>query len=40
MRNCFIAAQAPMENTVNDFWQMIYQTSSHSIVMLTQHGEV
>ena len=33
--NDVIATQAPMENTVTDFWQMIYDYNIDKIVMLT-----
>ncbi|KRX15076.1 Tyrosine-protein phosphatase 1 [Trichinella nelsoni] len=31
----YIATQAPMENTVDDFWQMIWEQNVHTVVMLT-----
>uniref|UniRef100_A0A8C5YUC0 protein-tyrosine-phosphatase n=1 Tax=Marmota marmota marmota TaxID=9994 RepID=A0A8C5YUC0_MARMA len=35
----FIATQGPMINTVNDFWQMIWQEDSPVIVMITKLKE-
>lgn len=31
----FIAAQAPMPNTVADFWQLIWEYNVHVVAMLT-----
>ena len=39
----YIATQIPMGNTVNDFWRMIWEYQSKSIVMLCkmiEDGEV
>ena len=38
-RGAYIAAQAPMENTVNDFWRMIWDYQSRVIVMLCKMQE-
>lgn len=35
-RNAFIATQAPLENTVTDFWRMVQERNIHIIVMLTK----
>ena len=38
-RGAYIATQTPMENTVNDFWKMIWEYQSRSIVMLCRMQE-
>ncbi|KAJ8016544.1 hypothetical protein DPEC_G00008350 [Dallia pectoralis] len=37
--NTYIATQGPMQNTVNDFWEMVWQEDSPSIVMITKLKE-
>ncbi|EDO35064.1 predicted protein, partial [Nematostella vectensis] len=32
----YIATQAPMENTINEFWQMVWEQKCTAIVMLTE----
>jgi protein tyrosine phosphatase len=42
-RNAFIVTQSPLRQTLNDFWKMIWEQDSASIVMLTpleEEGEV
>ncbi|XP_077988559.1 uncharacterized protein LOC144443060 [Glandiceps talaboti] len=38
-RKAYIATQAPMENTVNDFWRMVWEQQSQVILMLTDIKE-
>ena len=38
-RNAFMITQGPMEDTVGDFWRMVWELKSAAIVMLTQLEE-
>uniref|UniRef100_A0ACB8F9G4 Uncharacterized protein n=1 Tax=Sphaerodactylus townsendi TaxID=933632 RepID=A0ACB8F9G4_9SAUR len=38
-KNKFIAAQGPKQDTVNDFWRMVWEQKSATIVMLTNVKE-
>ena len=38
-RGTYIATQVPMENTVNDFWKMIWEYKSKTIVVLCKMAE-
>ena len=33
-RNAYIATQAPLENTIQDFWRMVWELNSHVVVLL------
>lgn len=37
--NAFVATQAPVPNTFEDFWRMIWEQKSSVIVMLTREEE-
>ncbi|XP_050068117.1 uncharacterized protein LOC126556716 isoform X2 [Anopheles maculipalpis] len=37
--NYYIACQAPMENTTNDFWRMVWEQNSKVIIMATDLSE-
>ncbi|KPJ14478.1 Receptor-type tyrosine-protein phosphatase beta [Papilio machaon] len=39
IRNYYILCQAPLANTVADFWRMIWEQNSRLIVMLTEYME-
>ncbi|RWS11882.1 receptor-type tyrosine-protein phosphatase kappa-like isoform X1 [Dinothrombium tinctorium] len=34
--NAYIASQGPMEDTINDFWRMVWKEKSYIIIMLTK----
>lgn len=36
----WIVSQGPMENTVNDFWSMVWENRSPAIIMLTKTYEI
>ncbi|XP_041124663.1 receptor-type tyrosine-protein phosphatase epsilon-like isoform X5 [Polyodon spathula] len=38
-KDYFIATQGPLSQTVDDFWRMVWEWKSHSIVMLTELQE-
>ena len=38
-KNEYIATQGPKENTVNDFWQMVWQEEANTVVMLSRFFE-
>ena len=39
-REAYIATQHPLQSTVNDFWRMVWQENSRSIVMLISQEEL
>lgn len=42
-KKVYIATQSPLLNTVEDFWRMVWEQQSRTILMLnpvTQHGKV
>lgn len=40
LRNAYIAMQAPMKNTVDDFWRCLWEQNCTIIVMLTKLKEL
>lgn len=39
MRNAYIATQGPLPETIEDFWQMVWEQKTPIIVMLTRVDE-
>ncbi len=35
----YITTQGPLQETVDDFWRMVYETDSNVVVMLTKEVE-
>ena len=35
----YLASQGPLVNTINDFWQMVWQEESQIILMITHEEE-